>query len=174
MGSCFSKETKTQDTKPESPPEEIAVQPPDSDLPLNTGPLICDNAEELLSTAKKLKQRRESILVRVIQAFKSAESLSAKSREILEEKDESISVNWQDYEFDKRNDTVIALTAVPKNMPLAIYNCNKLEFHCLAPVAQVTIEGVSDSYIHIGPCESSIFLRDCKNCNILVSSSQLR
>lgn len=40
--------------------------------------------------------------------------------------------------------------------------------------AQVNVDFAEDCHIFIGPCESSVFLRDCKNCKVVVACQQLR
>lgn len=151
------------------------------DQAINMGPLVWDNAEEIAGSASSptsAKPNNVRKLSKAILGFNSRGGGLAPPAAISNTREsvdlEPISYDWQDYEFEGKNGDIISLASVPKDMPIAIYNSNNLEFHCFSPVSQVTIETVQNSYCYIGPCESSVFLRDCKNCVLLVTCSQLR
>lgn len=40
--------------------------------------------------------------------------------------------------------------------------------------AQVTVDFATNCRIFIGPCESSVFLRDCRRCRVVCACQQLR
>jgi protein XRP2 len=53
-------------------------------------------------------------------------------------------------------------------------NLKQCKVKVLDHVEQVTIDDCDDCEIVIGPAESSVFVRDCKNCTFHVMCQQLR
>ena len=53
-------------------------------------------------------------------------------------------------------------------------NLKGCQVHVFDHCQQVTIDDCEDSTIVIGPCQDSVFARDCKNCVIHVVAQQLR
>ncbi|KAJ3253277.1 Glycine receptor subunit alpha-3 [Boothiomyces macroporosus] len=59
-------------------------------------------------------------------------------------------------------------------VPFQIQDCSSVKIFLQDCYQQVTVDAVTDSLIFIGPCEGSVFIRDCKNCTFICAGQQLR
>lgn len=55
-----------------------------------------------------------------------------------------------------------------------VEECDDCDIFLLDHSAQVTVDYATNCRIFVGPCESSVFLRDCKGCSVVVACQQLR
>lgn len=55
-----------------------------------------------------------------------------------------------------------------------IDNCNQSEYFIFDVTANVYIDDTNDCKIYIAPCESTIFVRNCKNLIIVAATKQFR
>ena len=83
--------------------------------------------------------------------------------------------NPADYRFENRTEE--SLLREPGQISPYDFSINSLDkcvVHLLDKIAQVTVDKVTNSRLHFGPVEGSIFLRDCENCVVTVCCQQFR
>ena len=52
--------------------------------------------------------------------------------------------------------------------------CKECTYFIPTAIGSVRFESCEDSFIHLGPCMTSVYLEDCKRCIIFIASHQLR
>ena len=80
-----------------------------------------------------------------------------------------------DYRFENKSEET--LTREPGQIApydFAINTLDKCVVYLMDKIAQVTVDKVTNSRLHFGPVEGSIFLRDCENCVVTVCCGQFR
>lgn len=55
-----------------------------------------------------------------------------------------------------------------------IENCKGCQYFIFDITANVYIDDCSDLFIYIAPCESTIFIRNCRNMTIVAATKQFR
>ncbi|KAI9205187.1 tubulin binding cofactor C-domain-containing protein [Polychytrium aggregatum] len=64
--------------------------------------------------------------------------------------------------------------SIPSGMPFSIEDCENSSLCIFDCTAQVTVDACISCFIFIGPCEGSIFIRECKDCVIVAAGQQFR
>jgi protein XRP2 len=62
----------------------------------------------------------------------------------------------------------------PIPVPFSIQNCKNSSFFIMNPLQQCQVDDVENCFIYIGPTQGSVFLRNCKNCVVVVACHQFR
>jgi len=86
-----------------------------------------------------------------------------------------IKLNLADFTFSKRNKEI--LYKLPNHIGgnnFCIEECEDCDIFLFDVSSQVTVDFCKNSRIFIGPCEGSVFLRDCQDCLFIVSCQQFR
>lgn len=99
-----------------------------------------------------------------------------KSNDTLSKPTTKPKINLKDLEFvdvvdDKR---VYHPGYFPCPVPFTIANCKNSQLFIMNPLQQCHVDDCEDCFIYIGPTESSVFLRNCKNCTVVVACQQFR
>jgi protein XRP2 len=80
-----------------------------------------------------------------------------------------------DYTFSASDQTLIkAPNSLPSGYPIFIVDSKNSNFYILDSSRQATLESLENCQVIIGPTESSLFIRDCKNCLVIAYSQQFR
>jgi len=83
--------------------------------------------------------------------------------------------NPADFRFEnKSEESLIREPGQISPYDFSIDTLDKCVVHLLDKIAQVTVDRATNSRLHFGPTEGSIFLRDCENCVVTASCAQLR
>ena len=83
--------------------------------------------------------------------------------------------NPADFRFEKRSEeTLIREPGQISPYDFSIDTLDKCVVYLLDKIAQVTVDRVTNSRLHFGPTDGSIFLRDCENCVVTASCAQFR
>ncbi|KAJ3269173.1 hypothetical protein HDV01_001719 [Terramyces sp. JEL0728] len=72
------------------------------------------------------------------------------------------------------NETIIKKGIFGDAVPFQIQDCSNVKIFLQDCYQQVTVDAIKDSLVFIGPCEGSIFIRDCQNCTFICAGQQLR
>ena len=83
------------------------------------------------------------------------------------------------YTFEKQTGKrgALALTKAPGSIagqPFDILDIDDCEIRVLCHSSQAQVDRVKNSKVFVGPVESSIFVRDCENCEFTIACRQLR
>lgn len=81
----------------------------------------------------------------------------------------------KDFRFENKSEET--LTREPGQISpydFAIDTLDKCVVFLMDKIAQVTVDKVTNSRLHFGPIEGSLFLRDCENCVVTVCCGQFR
>ena len=73
-----------------------------------------------------------------------------------------------------RDVTVVREPGQIAGQAFALEELSHCDVFLLDHSAAVTIDQCTDCRFFIGPCESSVFLRDCRGCSVVVAAQQLR
>ncbi|KAH6573080.1 hypothetical protein BASA60_006248 [Batrachochytrium salamandrivorans] len=84
--------------------------------------------------------------------------------------------NIADFTFSKivASQRVKLPGSIPNGMPFTIEDCKDAQLFVMDITAQTTVDSCINTFIFIGPCEGSVFIRDCTNCTIVCAAHQLR
>lgn len=83
--------------------------------------------------------------------------------------------NPADFRFEnKSEESLIRLPGQISPYEFSIDTLDKCVVHLLDKIAQITVDRATNSRLHFGPTEGSIFLRDCENCVVTASCAQFR
>jgi len=75
---------------------------------------------------------------------------------------------------DQTNQTVIRKPGTLEGTQFLINNCKNCQFWLLDFTSTITVDKCEKCTFYIGPCESSFFIRDSKNCSAVMAVGQLR
>lgn len=83
--------------------------------------------------------------------------------------------NPADFRFEnKSEESLIREPGQISPYDFSIDTLDKCVVHLLDKIAQITVDRATNSRLHFGPTEGSIFLRDCENCVVTASCAQFR
>lgn len=83
--------------------------------------------------------------------------------------------NPADYRFENKNDeTLLREPGQISPYDFSVDTLSQCVVYLLDKIAQVTVDKVTNSRMHFGPIEGSLFLRDCENCVVTVCCGQFR
>jgi hypothetical protein len=83
--------------------------------------------------------------------------------------------NPADFRFEKRSEeTLLREPGQISPYDFSIDTLDKCVVYLMDKIAQVTVDRVTNSRLHFGPTDGSIFLRDCENCVVTASCAQFR
>ena len=75
---------------------------------------------------------------------------------------------------DKSDETIVREPGSLAGSQFIINNCTNCNFWLLDYTSTITIDKCEDCRFFVGPCESSLFIRDSKNCSAVIAVGQLR
>ena len=75
---------------------------------------------------------------------------------------------------DKVEETLTKEPGSISGQPFEIKSLKKCEVRLMCYSSQVNVDQVAGSRVFIGPCETSVFIRDCTDCKFTVACKQLR
>ena len=80
-----------------------------------------------------------------------------------------------DFRFENRsNETLTREPGQISPYEFSLDSLSNCKVYLMDKISQVTADKIKDSYLHFGPTEDSIFLRDCENCVVTAACGQLR
>lgn len=75
---------------------------------------------------------------------------------------------------DQNDQTIIRKPGTLEGTQFLINNCKNCHFWLLDFTSTITVDKCEKCTFYIGPCESSFFIRDSKNCSAVMAVGQLR
>ena len=89
--------------------------------------------------------------------------------------DKELPISQDDYTFSGCNQTLIkSPNSIPTGYPILVLDSNNSNFYILDASVQVTLENLENCNVILGPTESSVFIRNCKNTSVSVYCQQFR
>ena len=80
-----------------------------------------------------------------------------------------------DFRFEnKSSETLVREPGQISPYDFQIDTLDNCTVYLMDKIAEIKVDKVTNSRLHIGPVESACFLRDCSNCVVTVACSQLR
>lgn len=84
-------------------------------------------------------------------------------------------ISESEYTFTTSDQTLIkGPNSLPIGYPIFILDSKNSQFFILDSSVQATLECLENCKIILGPTESSLFIRDCKNCLVIAYCQQFR
>ena len=81
----------------------------------------------------------------------------------------------KDLQFrNKESETLFKPTSLINGNSFVIRNLDKCLVYLPSHTSTIYLDDCTDSQIFLGPTESSVFIRDCKNCQIATAAQQVR
>ena len=81
----------------------------------------------------------------------------------------------KDLQFrNKESETLFKPTSLINGSSFVIRNLDKCVVYLPSHTSTIYLDDCTDSQIFLGPTESSVFIRDCKNCQIATAAQQVR
>ena len=84
-------------------------------------------------------------------------------------------LNKADYIFRGRtNEILVKRPGDIDGIDFCIRDCKQCDIYLHDRTAQVFVDDITESIVVIGPDKSSVFVRDCSNCRMIIIAGQLR
>ena len=80
----------------------------------------------------------------------------------------------EEFTYSQLSDTIIQRMSHPTGYPIEFNQLRSCKLAILAPSTQMTVDECVKCVIVCGPCEGSVFIRDCVDCVFFLSCGQFR